>query len=27
VPGARHRMTIPANQLDGSPQHYERSPG
>jgi len=27
VPGPRHRMTIPANQLDGSPQHYERSPG
>ena len=27
VPGARHRLTIPSNQLDGSPQHYERSPG
>jgi len=27
VPGARHRMTIPANQLDGSPQQYERSTG
>jgi 8-oxo-dGTP pyrophosphatase MutT (NUDIX family) len=26
VPGARHRMTIPANQLAGTPQFYERSP-
>jgi hypothetical protein len=25
VAGARHRMTIPANQLNGSPQFYERS--
>jgi len=25
VPGARHRLTIPANKLDGSPGVYERS--
>ncbi len=26
APGRRHRMVIPANQLAGTPQFYERSP-